>query len=126
MLKITIKFARTMDFFLPKRSAIAPVGYSNITTTIASIEKIKATLVNVKRFASKKPVVHDVKIPAKEIKLVGPIEELRAIDLNKFRNFANTPYEAAEKIMAKNHLRKTWNIANESKGIKNETLFVQT
>lgn len=78
---------------------------------------VASIIPKVKRFASKKPVVHDVKIPAKEIKLVGPIEELRAIDLNKFRNFANTPYEAAEKIMAKIALLEEQSFTDKAQGV---------
>jgi hypothetical protein len=71
----------------------------------------------VKRLNPSKPIVQDIKMPPKDIKLVGPLEELQFIDINKFRRSAETSVEAAEKIKAKIDLLEEQSFTEKAKGI---------
>jgi len=71
----------------------------------------------VRRLQSNKPIVHDIKIPQSDIRLVGPVEELQILNLVKFRRLAGNAVEATEKIKEKIDLLEEKSLAEKAKGV---------
>lgn len=65
---------------------------------------------------SRKPIIDDVKIQASMI--MGPIDELRSIDIIEFRRLASDPAMAADKLKHKIMLLAEESVSKQSEGIQ--------
>lgn len=100
-----------------KRPTIPPAPIVISEKTPVPKKEYGMVIPQVKRLNPSKSIVQDIKTPPKEIKLVGPLEELSLVDLNKFRRLGDTPVEAAEKVKAKIDLLEEQSLTEKAKGI---------
>lgn len=98
----------------PPRTAPPPL---RVISSKNPVPKAGGAIPQVKRLNPSKPIVQDIRTPMSQTKLVGPIEELGSIDLKKFRKSAQTPFEAAEKIITKINLLEEQSFTEKAKAI---------
>ncbi|MFH0951620.1 MAG: hypothetical protein V1838_00315 [Patescibacteria group bacterium] len=104
---------------IPRRTVISkptPVAPSQKIPVAATPSLAPSQRPAIRRPISRRPTVHDIKRPVS--KLVGPLEELKSMDLTNFHRLGSTPAEIVEKIKEKIDLLGDESITRQADGVR--------